>query len=145
MWSACFQYFSNNWPLSFEELDPPLTPNPHSSHNTSNFVLLCISSYFFSLDEISSFHHKFLFCFALGFSLSLLTVAVSWYTDFSAPDYMGINSQNPTTNISCYVTLIFFLWYSHPASSFCGPMNICPPPPFFLKILLNVACSEIDG
>ena len=48
-----------------------------SSHIISTIGILSLSSDFFSLDNFSSLHHKFLFGFSAGYSFYLVTVVVS--------------------------------------------------------------------
>ena len=64
-----------------------------ASHNPLTAGFFRNSRAFFSLGQFSSFHHKFLFRFAADSSNSLVTVAVSFSDELSAPDYMGTNTQ----------------------------------------------------
>ena len=93
-----------------------LSPNSKSYlyHTLSTTDLLCISSDFFILVRFSSLRHKVLFHFVSGSSSDwcsffLVTVSVIFSADFSAPDSKVVNPQNPTTNFTQTVTLIFFL------------------------------------
>ena len=108
MWLACSQSFSKKLPLLFEDWYPGLTPNP--LHHTPHIQLgYSVSPDVFSLGQFSSFHHKVIFHFTDGSSLSLVPVTLFWYYELSAPDSMGINTQKPKTNFAHTVTLICFL------------------------------------
>ena len=117
-------------------------PNSKSSslHTTSTIGFLIISRYFFILGQFSSLHQNFLFCFAVGSSLFLVTVTVFCSYELSYPDSMGINSIKPTTNFAHTVTLICFLLSSCLAFFCCVLMT--PPSPSSSWILLDIACSK---
>ena len=95
----------------------------HLPHTRSKFYLLCISIDFFSLGQFYSLSQYLQFCFIAGSSsywssFWLVTGAVPFSAEISAPDYKGFNTSNPTTKFYWTVTPIWFLLYSCPSDLF---------------------------
>ena len=104
-----------------------------SSHCPLKDGYQLFSKAYFSLSQLASVHQWFLCFFSARLPSAALTVAVSCGSDNSAPDYMGINSQYPTTNFAWTITLPCSIRSLYLEFSWCGLMDFRFLPPFFLK------------